>query len=118
MPGTDTVDIWVGETPSFGMDSCCRLFQILAGTELGKQMEPSVEDIQQTAAADFESCLDRLEETGKVWRQLMMLVRLGTRLRWSVGNDSAAAEILGRELLVKKAADKYQMFDSKLLKYM
>ena len=53
MPGTDTVDIAVGETPNFDKGSCCRLFRMAAAG--------TVEDIQQIAV--FESCLHLLEET-------------------------------------------------------
>ena len=48
-----------------------------AGTELRWQVELSAEDIQQTAAAAFESCWHLLEETAKV---LKLMVRLGIRL--------------------------------------
>ena len=103
MPGTDMVDIAVGEEPNFGKGTCYTNFRMAAGagTGLGRQMDFCAVRIQQTLelhAPVFERRLHWLDETEKVLVELKM-VFVGTPLLCSSGNGNEALETLRRQNL-------------------
>ena len=114
MPGTDMVDIAVGEEPNFGKGTCYTIFRMAAGagTGLGRQMDFCAVRIQQkreSHAPFFERRLHWLDETEKVLVELKM-VFVGTPLLCSSGNGNEALETLRRQNLSINKQNRHNVF--------